>query len=65
MPGRRTRKVDCADGSAASDVAVVVVSLVGHVDGVERMVGILMLAVLRPCSSQTAVRRPNSGQRAA
>jgi hypothetical protein len=31
--------VDCADGSAASDVAVVVVFLFGHVDGVERTVG--------------------------
>jgi hypothetical protein len=27
--------------------------------------GILVLAMLRPCSSQIAVRRPNSGQRAA
>jgi hypothetical protein len=31
--------VDCADGSTASDVAVVVVSLFGHVGGVERTVG--------------------------
>jgi hypothetical protein len=39
MPGWRPRKVDCVDGSAASDVAVVVVFLFGHVDGVERTVG--------------------------
>jgi hypothetical protein len=39
MPGWRPPKVDCADGSAASDVAVVVVFLFGHVDGVERTVG--------------------------
>jgi hypothetical protein len=39
MPGRRPWKVDCADGSTASNVAVVVVSLFGHLDGVERTVG--------------------------
>jgi hypothetical protein len=39
MPGRRLRKVDCTDGSTASDVAAVVVFLFGHVDGVERTVG--------------------------
>jgi hypothetical protein len=39
--------VDCADGSTASDVAAVVVSLFGHVDGVEQTVGILVLTVLR------------------
>ena len=39
MPGRRPRKVDRADGSTASDVAAVVVCLLGHVDGVEQMVG--------------------------
>jgi hypothetical protein len=43
----RPRKVDCTVGSAASDVAAAVVSLFGHVDGVERTVGILVLAMLR------------------
>jgi hypothetical protein len=38
MTGRRSWKVDCVYGSTASDVAVVV-SLFGHVDGVERTVG--------------------------
>jgi hypothetical protein len=38
-PGRRPWKVDCADGFTASDVAVVVASLFGHVDGVERTMG--------------------------
>jgi hypothetical protein len=47
MPGWQPRKVDCAVGSAASDVAVVVVFLFGHVDGVERTVGTLVLATLR------------------
>jgi hypothetical protein len=40
MPGRQPWKVDCADGSTASDVAAVVVSLFGHVDGVEWTVGV-------------------------
>jgi hypothetical protein len=35
MPRRRPQKVGYADGSMASDVAAVVVSLFGHVDGVE------------------------------
>jgi hypothetical protein len=39
MLGRRPWKVDCADDSAASDVAVVVASLFGHVDGMEQTVG--------------------------
>jgi hypothetical protein len=39
MSGQRPWVVDCADGSTASDVAVVVVSLFDHVDGVERTVG--------------------------
>jgi hypothetical protein len=39
MPGWRPRKGDCAGGSTASDMAAVVVSLLGHVDGVERTVG--------------------------
>jgi hypothetical protein len=39
MPGRRPWKVDYADDSTTSDVAVVVASLFGHVDGVERTVG--------------------------
>jgi hypothetical protein len=39
MPGRRPWKVDCANDSMASDAAVVVVSLLGHVDGEERTVG--------------------------
>jgi hypothetical protein len=39
MLGWWPRKVDCVVGSAASDVAVVVVSLFGHVGGVERTVG--------------------------
>jgi hypothetical protein len=40
MPGRRPWKADCADGSTAGNVAVVVVSLFGHEDGVERTVGV-------------------------
>jgi hypothetical protein len=39
MPGRRPWKVDCAVGSTAGNVAVVVVSLFGHEDGVERTAG--------------------------
>jgi hypothetical protein len=39
MLERRPRKVDCADGSAAGNIAVVMVSLFGHVDGEERMIG--------------------------
>jgi hypothetical protein len=39
MPGWRPRKVDCTDSSAASDVAVVVMFLFGHVDGVKWTVG--------------------------
>jgi hypothetical protein len=39
MPGWRPRKVDCAGGSTASDVAAVMVSLFGHVDGVEWTMG--------------------------
>ena len=39
MPGRRPWKVDRTVDSTASDVAAVVVSLFGHVDGVERTVG--------------------------
>jgi hypothetical protein len=39
MSGRRPQKVDCADGSTVSVVAVVVVSLFGHVDGMEQTVG--------------------------
>jgi hypothetical protein len=39
MPGWRPHRVDCADGSTASDAAVMVVSLFGHEDGVERTVG--------------------------
>jgi hypothetical protein len=39
MPGWRPRRVDCADGSTVSDAATVLVSLFGHVDGVERTVG--------------------------
>jgi hypothetical protein len=39
MPGWRPQKVDCTVGSTASDVVVVVVSLFGHVGGVERTVG--------------------------
>jgi hypothetical protein len=38
MSGRQLRKVDCTDGSTASDM-VAVVFLFGHVDGVERTVG--------------------------
>jgi hypothetical protein len=38
-PGRRPRKVDCADGFTVSDVVVVVASLFGHVDDVERTMG--------------------------
>jgi hypothetical protein len=39
MPGRRPWKVDRADDSTASDAAVVVVSLLGHVGGEERTLG--------------------------
>jgi hypothetical protein len=39
MPGWQPRKVDCAGGSTASDVAAAVVSLFGHVDDMERAVG--------------------------
>jgi hypothetical protein len=39
MPGWRPWKVDCVFDSTASNVAVVVVSLFGYVDGVERTVG--------------------------
>jgi hypothetical protein len=39
MPGRQPRKVDCAGGSSASDVAAVVVLIFGHVDGEERTLG--------------------------
>jgi hypothetical protein len=60
MSGRRPRKVDCADGSAASDVAVVMVSLFGHVDGEERMAG--ELGVGGNDNSQILIRRPGSGQ---
>jgi hypothetical protein len=46
MPRWWPWKVDCTDGSRASEVAAVVVSLFGHVDGMERMVRILVLAML-------------------
>jgi hypothetical protein len=39
MPGRRPRKVDCAGGSTAGNVAVVVVSPFGHGDGEEQTMG--------------------------
>jgi hypothetical protein len=39
MPRWRPRKVDCAGVSAASDVAVVMTLLFGHVDGEKRVVG--------------------------
>lgn len=39
MLGRRPWKVDCTDGSTAGNVVVVVVSLFGYEDGVERTVG--------------------------
>ncbi len=39
MPGRRPWKVDCAGGFPASDVAVVMVSLLGHEDGEEVAAG--------------------------
>jgi hypothetical protein len=45
--GRQPQKGDCANGFTVSVTAVVVVSLFGHVDGVERTVGDLMLAVLQ------------------
>jgi hypothetical protein len=60
MSGRRPRKLDCTDGSAASDVAVVMVSLFGHVDGEERMAG--ELGVGGNGNSQILIRRPGSGQ---
>jgi hypothetical protein len=40
MSGRRPRKVDCAGGLTAGDVAVVVALLFGHVDGEVRAVGV-------------------------
>jgi hypothetical protein len=40
MPGRRPRKADCTVGSTAGNVAVVVVPLFGHADGVERTMGV-------------------------
>jgi hypothetical protein len=43
MSGRQPRKVDCADGSTTSVVAVVMVSLFGHVDGDERIAGELIV----------------------
>jgi hypothetical protein len=59
MPGRRPWRVDRTDDSTASDVAVVMVSLFGHVDGEEWVVG-------DPGggSSQIAFRRLNSGMAA-
>jgi hypothetical protein len=39
MPGWRPWKVHCAVGTAASDVAAVVVFLFGYVDGVDQTVG--------------------------
>jgi hypothetical protein len=41
MPRRRPRKVDCADDSTASDVAVVMVALFGHAGGEEQTILVL------------------------
>jgi hypothetical protein len=46
-PGRRPWKVDCIDSFTASDVAVVAVSLIGHVDGWSGRWEMLVLAALR------------------
>jgi hypothetical protein len=62
MPGWRSRKVDCTDGSMASDVAAAVVSLFGHVHGVERTVGDPGVG---DTSSLAAPRGLTRGQRAA
>ena len=56
MPRRRPRKVVCADDSTASDVAVVMALLYGRVDGVERVVGFLVLATLRQRQPPDRVR---------
>ena len=47
MLGRRPRKVDCAGVSAASDVAVVMTLLLGHVDGEKWLAGFLVLVAFR------------------
>jgi hypothetical protein len=44
MLGRQPLKVGCAGDSSASDVVVVVVLILGHVDGEERTLGSLVLA---------------------
>ena len=41
--GAAALKVDCTGVSTASDVAVVMVSLLGYVDGEERTLGVLVL----------------------
>jgi hypothetical protein len=46
-PGRRPQKVDFPNSFTASNVAVGVVSLFGHVDGVERTVGDPVLVALQ------------------
>jgi hypothetical protein len=55
MPGRRSWKLDCADGSPASDVAAVMVPFFGHVGGEERTWGTLVLAVFRLASPESCV----------
>jgi hypothetical protein len=45
MPGRRPWKAECAGGSTAGDVAVLMASLFGRVDGVEREAGDLGVGV--------------------
>ena len=40
MPGWRLWKVDCVGNYTASDVAMVMAYLFGHVDGEERAVGV-------------------------
>jgi hypothetical protein len=39
IPRRRPRKLDCAGVSTTSDVAVVVASFFGHLDGKEQATG--------------------------
>jgi hypothetical protein len=47
MPGWWPRKVDYTVGSTTGNVAVMVVSLLDHGDGVERTMGVLGLAAPR------------------
>jgi hypothetical protein len=46
MLGRQPQKVDCAVNSTTSNVTVGMVFHFGHVDGEERVVGIVVLVAL-------------------